>query len=125
MQQVLVFGSEWTGKLITRTQEIARWKYYPAGSPPGAIVEGRYGRCYAIPVTNQGSLLRRECIYDYVLEFLAHAKDNRRDEFIVTRIGCGRDGYLDEDIAPMFEGYSENCTLPSRWAEIIAAIKRG
>lgn len=35
--------------------------------------------------------------------------------FNVTRIGCGRAGYTDAQIAPMFKDAPSNCNLPEGW----------
>jgi hypothetical protein len=40
-----------------------------------------------------------------------------------VRIGCGLAGYSDEQMAPLFDGATENVHLPFGWREIIA--KRG
>jgi hypothetical protein len=33
----------------------------------------------------------------------------------VSRIGCGRDAYRDEQIAPLFTGAPPNCRMPGGW----------
>lgn len=40
-------------------------------------------------------------------------------KFLVTKVGCGLAGYNDYDVAPMFDGVSENVLLPDTWNEVL------
>lgn len=79
---------------------------------------GMQGNSYAIPTKDENiRTLPLPRIKIYVSEFLVFATKNPGLQFNVTRIGCGLAGYTDTDIAPMFEGAPENCTLPEGWRD--------
>jgi hypothetical protein len=109
---VFVFGSNLQGIHGRGAAKDAR-VFYGAKIGIGA---GRYGGSYAIPTkrTPYESLPLSE-IRLYVSDFLAYAASQPEMTFFVTRVGCGLAGYKDEDIAPMFAGAPENCTLPDEW----------
>ena len=74
---------------------------------------GLQGQSYAIP-TMQGGV---ETIRPYVDEFIWFAKQHPELTFLVTRIGCGIAGFVDEEISPLFiEAHKvENIVLPPNW----------
>ena len=74
---------------------------------------GLQGSSYAIP-TMQGGV---ETIRPYVDEFIDFAKEHPELTFLVTRIGCGIAGFLDEEIAPLFKAAHllDNVVLPEGW----------
>lgn len=77
---------------------------------------GPQGRSYAIPVWDeQRRLLPVPVIGRYVQAFLRFAFTHPDLLFQVTRIGCGRDAYSDEQIAPLFANAPDNCRLPRQW----------
>lgn len=81
---------------------------------------GIQGQSYAIP-TMQGDV---DTIEPYVDSFIVYAKAHPEKKFLVTRIGCGIAGFLDSDIAPLFEKALnvENICLPKEfWEEITQA----
>lgn len=39
--------------------------------------------------------------------------------FVITRIGCGRAGYTDEQIAPLFSNPLSNMVVPQEWLPFI------
>jgi hypothetical protein len=51
----------------------------------------------------------------YVQTFLRFAAIHRDMAFHVTRIGCGREAYDDEQIATLFVQAPANCRLPEGW----------
>lgn len=88
---------------------------------------GLFGNSYAIPtkdgrgrrdLTDPKETLPLEKIAYYVGEFLTFAKNHPKHTFYITRIGCGRAGYKDEQIAPLFAGAPTNCILPEGWREM-------
>lgn len=81
---------------------------------------GHHGNSYAIPTKDKRiKTLPLRTIQLYVREFLNYAHAHPEFTFNVTRIGCGLAGYKDEDIAPLFRGYTSNCRLDSNWERII------
>ncbi len=93
----------------------------------GAIygqARGRQDNAYAIVTKELRSGYSRVKIADIeseVQEFLAHATSNPTTTFLVTRIGCGLAGFLDEEIGPLFRDAPMNCILPDEWAGILHA----
>jgi hypothetical protein len=47
--------------------------------------------------------------------FLEYARAHAELEFYVVRIGCGLAGFIDEQIAPFFEGAPKNCRFDPLW----------
>ena len=89
---------------------------YAAYRKFGAIMGqgvGLQGQSYAIP-TMQGGV---ETIKPYVDDFIEFAKTRPELTFLVTRIGCGIAGFMDEEISPLFEKAHdvENIVLPDGW----------
>jgi sRNA-binding carbon storage regulator CsrA len=77
---------------------------------------GRHGNSYAIPTKDRQILtLPLDKIEAYVDDFIDYARDHHREEFFVTKIGCGLAGYQEEDIAPFFHDAPGNCALPRGW----------
>jgi hypothetical protein len=58
-----------------------------------------------------------ETIKPYVDEFIEFAKQHQNLTFLVTRIGCGIAGFIDDEISPLFEKAHEvgNIILPAGW----------
>jgi hypothetical protein len=44
---------------------------------------------------------------------------HRELTFQVSRIGCERGGYRDDEIAPLFKDVPPNCRLPRGWTRLI------
>jgi hypothetical protein len=84
------------------------------------VGEGPTGRAYAIP-TKDDKLRPRSLpeIRVSVERFKRYAQDNHGTRFFLTRVGCGLAAFRDEDIAPMFAGVPDNCSLPEQWAPYI------
>lgn len=111
--EIFVFGSNLAG---AHGGGAARIAYERFGAVMGQGV-GLQGYSYAIP-TMQGGV---ETIKPYVDKFIAFAKQHTEYKFLVTRIGCGIAGFLDEEIAPLFANAIdvENIILPKEFAEIV------
>jgi hypothetical protein len=118
---IFVFGSNLAGRHKAGAAARARKRR-------GAI----YGRgiglqnySYAIPIKGwELEVLSLDVVRGYVNDFLAYAKEHLNTTFEVTRIGCGRAGYTDAQIAPMFAGAPSNCKLPVGWRKISATDAR-
>lgn len=81
---------------------------------------GLTGRSYAIPTKDFNiQTMPLDIIKLYVDAFLMYAKHVQDEEFFVTRIGCGLAGYNDSDIAPLFKGVSDNCSMPENWKQYL------
>ena len=113
---IFVFGSNISGVHGLGSAKHARFHY---GAKLGVGI-GRTGDAYAIPTKDYNlKVLPVESIKKYVDDFLAYAKDHPYLTFKLVRIGCGLAGYKDSDIAPLFNGISDNCIIPDEWKEFI------
>ena len=109
---VFVFGSNLKG---IHGAGAARYAldYYGAAWGEG---KGRYGDSYGIPTKDANiQTLPLKRIQAYVEEFLQYAASNPKDFFLVTRIGCGLAGYVDDQIAPFFKDAPNNCFFDPVW----------
>src|SRR4051812_20154916 len=114
---VFVFGSNLAGIHKRGSAFDARFVWRaPMGEGIGRVSQ----RAYALP-TKDGNLesLRLKKIAAHVEVFLDYAAHHLSETFVVTRIGCGYAGYVDEVIAPMFEGYPHNCDMPESWTKLL------
>jgi hypothetical protein len=110
--RIFTFGSNASGRHGKGAALIAS-RYW--GAIKG-VAEGPTGFAYAIPTKNENlNTLPLGLIQTRVIEFMDYADDNPELTFLVTRIGCGLDGYRDEQIAPMFRGAPDNCVFQSEW----------
>lgn len=107
--EIFVFGSNLEG---AHGGGAALMAYRKFGAVWGQGV-GLQGQSYGIP-TMQGGV---EKIRPYVDEFIDFARQHPELTFLVTRVGCGIAGFLDEEIAPLFaEAHKvENIVLPLGW----------
>lgn len=78
------------------------------------VGSGRTGRAYGIPTkpAPYQPSYAVGMIAKNVLDFIEYAKAHPELEFHVVRIGCGRAGYNDNQMAPLFRGSPENVKLP-------------
>lgn len=111
--EIFVFGSNLEGSHGGGAAAIAARKF---GAIWGQGV-GLQGQSYAIPTMHGGI----PAIKPYVDEFIEFAKNNAELDFLVTRIGCGIAGFLEEEIAPLFKNATsvENVYLPDTFWGII------
>lgn len=81
---------------------------------------GPNGRSFALPTKDWHiNTLPLALVKFYVTRFLAYARSQPKEIFVVTRIGCGLAGFTDEQIAPLFGDAPENCKLPLGWREFV------
>lgn len=120
-REIFVFGSNLAGRHGKGAALFALKNH-------GAIYgqgHGLQGNSYAIPTKDKNiKTLKLEVIEQYVIIFRLFAINNSELTFNVTRIGCGLAGYKDEQIAPMFIGYPDNCKLSKEWIEIIKKLEQ-
>lgn len=116
--EVFVFGSNLLGKHMSGAARTAFEKF---GAQMG-IGLGLQGQSYAIPTMNVDLSL----IESYVRTFILYAKNNLKNRFYVTPIGCGIAGYKPEQIAPLFIEAIDcvNIFLPNSFWRIIEKKKR-
>lgn len=111
--EIFVFGSNLAGAHGGGAARVA-YNYFGAVWGQGV---GLQGQSYAIP-TMQGGV---DTIRPYVDEFIEFATQHPELIFLVTKIGCGIAGFIEEDIAPLFAAAIEieNITLPEEFVDII------
>lgn len=109
---IFVFGSNLAGRHSDGDALMALREY---GAIYGRAV-GLQGHSYAIPVRDeQDKILPTPVISRYIQAFIQFASIHRELEFQVTRVGCGKDAYRDDQIAPLFSHAPPNCHLPKKW----------
>lgn len=115
MTDVFVFGSNLAGRHGKGAALFARQHH-------GAIYgqgEGLQGNSYAIPTKNEYLRVRTLVqIGQSIVAFKRFAVSRPDLTFNVTPVGCGLAGYLQEQIKPLFEGYSPlppNCRYSPEW----------
>jgi len=113
---IFVFGSNLAGRHGAGAAKDALDLY---GAVRG-VGHGPQGRAYAIPTKDENiNTLPFKTVVNYVSTFLDYANQYPNLTFAVTRIGCGRAGYNDFQIAPLFTHAPHNCQLPEHWRDII------
>lgn len=107
--EVFVFGSNLDGR---HDGGAARTAYEKFGAEWG-VGDGPTGQCYAIPVAHTNL----ELMQPYVDRFIEYAKAHPMNRFLLTRIGCGRAGHSDFDMAALFRGCVgiSNISYPRQW----------
>lgn len=109
---IFVFGSNTAG---IHGAGAAAFAYKNKGARYG-FGYGHMGDSWAIPTKDEEIVtLPLDLINAFVAGFLAYATVKRKMSFMVTRIGCGRAGYTDAQIAPMFVGAPKNCMFDIKW----------
>lgn len=118
--EVWVFGSNLAGRHGAGAAKVAKQRFGAVyGTGIGYMSSGKPGEhSFAIPTKDQNirSLSLNE-ITVHVARFREFASNPAHSNlrFFVTRIGCGLAGFKDEDIAPLFSGFPENCIFPEEW----------
>lgn len=80
------------------------------------FAHGCDGTRYSIPVRDsKGKPLSLEAIRFYVERFVQYAADHQLTFFFVHRLACHSGEYSPEQIAPLFEGMTDNVFLPGTW----------
>jgi hypothetical protein len=83
--------------------------------------EGLAGQSYAIPTKKTPHVsLPLEEVAVGIERFKRFAHDHREHEFHLTRVGCGLEGFTDEQIAPYFRDSPPNVHLPDRWTGLLS-----
>lgn len=117
---IWVFGSNLAGRHGAGAAKVAKVSF----SAQFGYGCGPTGRAYAIPTKDANlNVIGLDQIEQSVQDFLLYAKLHPELNFFATRVGCGLDGYRDEQIGPMFAGAPENCSLPVEWK--LYTIKTG
>lgn len=113
---VFVFGSNLAGRHGAGAAKDAALFW---GAQRG-VGNGPQGHAYAIP-TKDGHLhtLSVARIRKFVSEFIDYAKEHPELRFLVTEVGCGLAGHTVYEMAPLFAGSPDNCTLPPDFKRII------
>lgn len=116
LKDVFVFGSDLAGH-HTGGEALTALRRHGAAYGRGVGLEGRSN---ALPVMDeQGKRLPAAIIARYVSAFLRFASIHRELTFHVSRVGCERGGYRDDEIAPLFKAVPPNCHLPKGWTRLI------
>lgn len=119
---IFVFGSNLAGR---HNGGAAREAEEHFGAERGVGI-GPTGRAYALPTMDaEFKPLAKEEIQSHVDVFLEYARHCSHQEFFVTAIGCGIAGFTPEQIAPMFAGSPDNCTLHRRLVDALHAAEVG
>lgn len=109
---IFVFGSNLGGVhgCGSAAEAVRSW-----GAVAG-VGAGPTGQAYALPTKDANFRpLPLSVIHHHVRTFFKYAADRPATRFIVVRIGCGRAGYMEDEIAPFFSDAPANCVLPEGW----------
>lgn len=108
---IFVFGSNEAGNHAGGAARYA----LSLGAEMG-VAFGMRGDTFAVPTLDKEfQQLSLAQIETYVNQFLHFAEVNPELTFQVTCLGCGIAGFKHSDIAPMFQGASENCLFDNQW----------
>ena len=112
--RIFVFGSNTAG---VHGAGAALTAYQKHGARHG-VGYGLCGNSFAIPTKNRfiQSLPIRE-VENFVVGFLAFARDRIDLEFQITRIGCGLAGFTDAEMANLFSWATPNCLFDTKWVD--------
>jgi len=116
--EIFVFGSNLAGRHGKGAAKSAMDNF---GAIYGIGV-GPQGQSYAIPTKDSWfEVLPLEDIKAYVFVFIQYAKQNPKQIFKVTKIGCGLAGYDPRAIAPLFKNAIdvENIHLPVEFWNVL------
>ena len=107
--QVFVFGSNLAGLHRGGAARTAK-DYFGAMQGVG---RGWSGQSFAIPTLNEHfQPMPLSQIQHYIDDFKIYTKNHPKFTYFVTSVGCGGAGYQAKDIAPLFDGISDNVILP-------------
>lgn len=109
---VFVFGSNRAG---VHGSGAAKFAVRTRGAERG-IGEGMTGMSYGIPMkAGPYEKLPFGEVADSVARFINFARTRPDLTFMVSRVGCGRAGFTDNEIMPLFDEAPDNCLLPGVW----------
>lgn len=115
-ETIFVFGSNESG-IHGAGAALAAKRYYGAVYGKGV---GLVGQSYGIPTKDKKiKTLPISEIQRYVKDFVKFSRENKDLNFLITRVGCGLAGYSDKDIAPLFRGIGDNCSVAYEWKEYL------
>ena len=133
--EIFVFGSNTSGRHLGG----ASWMAYQRFGAVMGQAEGPQGQSYAIPtdfdqlpweMNGYPTLLGKKMwekrgLSDAVNRFLDYASHHPEQQFLVTRVGCGKAGFRDADIAPLFRRAlpMDNVSLPHEFVKVLAREK--
>ena len=111
--QVFVFGSDLAGEHRGRAAQTALQKF---GALYG-VGRGWSGQSFAIPTRNaHNQNMPISQIAHYIDDFKTYTLNHPKQTYFVTAVGCGTTGFAISEIAPLFQGISNNVILPQRFA---------
>ena len=111
--EIFVFGSNEGGK---HEGGAARFAYSMRDGAVWGKAYGKQGRSYALPTMSRDfEVLPIDKIAHYAYIFIRYATLHPRQQFFLTRVGCGIAGFTDEQIAPLFNGVPSNVRIPPEW----------
>jgi len=85
---------------------------------------GAQGNSYAIPTKDEVlQTLPLRIVEVYIWAFLCHARAHPKQDFQVTRIGCGLAGFYDAEIAPLFALAPDNCLFDAAWKRYLPEMR--
>ncbi len=115
---IFVFGSNLAGRHGAGAALVAAQRF---GAARG-VGAGPTGRAYAIPTKDERLRVRAlDEIAEDISAFREYAAARPNLHFFVTRIGCGLAGYRNDQIAPLFRGFPDNCSFSQEWRPWVAA----
>ena len=114
--EVFVFGSNKSGIHGAGAALHAAKNF---GALPG-LAFGMVNESFAIPTKDREiRTMKLNEIKKYVNLFIEFANKRPHINFYITRVGCGLAGYKDSDIAPMFKGIGDNCSVAYEWKKFL------
>lgn len=121
-KEIFVFGSNLAG-MHSGGSALHAWDNHGAMWGNGV---GLQGQSYAIPTLDENlEPLELADIYIFVRGLLLFAEVQETTTFNVVAIGCGIAGFTPIDIAPMFEGHTENIKLPKEFQKVLEDLETG
>jgi hypothetical protein len=114
--EIFVFGSNLSG---IHGSGSARMAYEKFGAKYGVGV-GMTGHAYALPTKDEEiNTLSISRIKKYVNDLHTFVLNHPKNHFIITRVGCGKAGYTDKDIGPLFKNFVglPNVSLPKSFVD--------
>jgi hypothetical protein len=115
--EIFVFGSNLSGIHGSGSAKMAYTKF---GAKYGVGI-GMTGQAYALPTKDKNiNTLPLSHIKKYVDDLLTFVLNHPSNHFIITRVGCGKAGYSDKDIGPLFKKFIglTNVSLPKSFVNV-------